>query len=262
VASRDVTDREFVLEELKRTLEKEIELTQLKSKFISMTSHEIRTPLATIQSSTDLIEIISEGVKEEKAHVGLVKQTRKIHAQLSRLTQIISDVVLFEKNNEGKLGYNQIDVDIKRLLVQLAFDQFGLKENESKIELELGHELIMVKSDPALLIHVLRNLIENAIKYTPEGSPKPILKMIRKEKTVDVQIVDFGIGIPQNDTKFLFNTFFRGSNVSNIKGTGLGLSIVNDLVRKLDGKMTFSSKENQGSTFIITLPLERKNLVV
>jgi len=88
------------------------------------------------------------------------------------------------------------------------------------------------------------------------------LKMIRKEKTVDVQIVDFGIGIPQNDTKFLFNTFFRGSNVSNIKGTGLGLSIVNDLVRKLDGKMTFSSKENQGSTFIITLPLERKNLVV
>jgi PAS domain S-box-containing protein len=262
VASRDVTDREFVLEELKRTLEKEIELTQLKSKFISMTSHELRTPLATIQSSTDLIEIISEGVKEEKAHVGLVKQTRKIHAQLSRLTQIISDVVLFEKNNEGKLGYNQIDVDIKRLLVQLAFDQFGLKENESKIELELGHELIMVKSDPALLIHVLRNLIENAIKYTPEGSPKPILKMIRKEKTVDVQIVDFGIGIPQNDTKFLFNTFFRGSNVSNIKGTGLGLSIVNDLVRKLDGKMTFSSKENQGSTFIITLPLERKNLVV
>lgn len=77
VASRDVTDREFVLAELKRTLEKEIELTQLKSKFISMTSHELRTPLATIQSSTDLIEIISEGVKEEKTQEGLVKQIKK-----------------------------------------------------------------------------------------------------------------------------------------------------------------------------------------
>jgi PAS domain S-box-containing protein len=261
VASRDVTDRELVLEELKRTLEKEIELNQMKSKFISMTSHELRTPLATIQSSADLMEIISEGVKEEDAHGGLVKQIRKIHVQLSRLTHIISDVMLFEKNSEGKLGYNQIDLDIRGLLIQLAFNQFGMFENESKIQLELGNESVMVKSDPALLIHVFRNLIENAIKYTPEGKPKPILKISRKEKSVEVQMIDFGIGIPPAETKYLFDTFFRASNVKNIKGTGLGLSIVNDLVRKLGGKMTFSSIENQGSIFTITIPYERENFI-
>jgi signal transduction histidine kinase len=257
----DSTDKELVLKELYIALEKEVELSHLKSKFISMTSHELRTPLSTMQSSADLMEIISEGVNEENAREGLVKHIRKIHVQLSRLTNIISDVILFEKNSEGKLGYHQLDVDIKGLIIQLAFNQFALNENETKIELDLGSEPVMVKSDPTLLIHVFRNLIENAIKYTPEGSPKPILKMIPNEKSVDVQIVDFGIGIPSEETKFLFNTFFRGSNVGNIKGTGLGLSIVNDLVRNLRGTMTFSSIENQGSTFIISLPLERKNLV-
>jgi PAS domain S-box-containing protein len=259
VASRDVTERELVLEELKKTLKKEIELNQMKSKFISMTSHELRTPLATIQSSTDLMEIISDKIKEEKAHEGLLKQIRKIHVQLSRLTHIISDVMLFEKNNEGKLGYTQVDLDIKSLLIQLVFNQFGMNDNESRIQLELGNEPIMMKSDPALLILVFRNLIENAIKYTPEGSPKPILKIIRKEKSVELQMIDFGIGIPQDEAKFVFDTFFRASNVKNIKGTGLGLSIVNDLVRKLDGKMTLSSKENRGSTFTITIPYEREN---
>jgi signal transduction histidine kinase len=224
-----------------------------------MTSHELRTPLATIQSSTDLMEIISDKIKEEKAHEGLLKQIRKIHVQLSRLTHIISDVMLFEKNNEGKLGYTQVDLDIKSLLIQLVFNQFGMNDNESRIQLELGNEPIMMKSDPALLILVFRNLIENAIKYTPEGSPKPILKIIRKEKSVELQMIDFGIGIPQDEAKFVFDTFFRASNVKNIKGTGLGLSIVNDLVRKLDGKMTLSSKENRGSTFTITIPYEREN---
>ena len=261
LASRDVTERELALDQLKGSLEREVELNLFKSKFISMTSHELRTPLATIQSSTDLIEIISDGVKEEKAHEGLLKHARKIHVQLSRLTRIISDVLLFEKSKEGKLGANQIDVDLKALLIGLVFNQFVLKENETKIELELGNKPVMMKSDPELLFHVFRNLIENAIKYTPVGSPKPILKMTRNEKSVEIQIVDFGIGIPQNDIKFLFNIFFRASNVKNIKGTGLGLSIVNDLVRKLDGKMAFSSKEKQGSTFIISLPCERTNSI-
>lgn len=256
----DNTDKELVLEELKRNLEKEIELNQLKSKFISMTSHELRTPLATILSSVDLIEIISNNVKEAKGQEGLVKQTKKIHIQLGRLTQIISDVMLIERNNEGKLLYNQIDVDIKSLLTQLVFNQFGINEDDTKIQLNLGINPVFIKSDPALLFHIFRNLIENAVKYTPEESPKPILKMIPFEKSIEIQIVDFGIGIPQSDTKYIFDTFFRASNVRNIKGTGLGLSIVSDLVKKLDGKLTFSSIENQGTIFTISIPYERKNI--
>jgi signal transduction histidine kinase len=260
-ASRDVTDRELVLAELKRTLEKEIELNQLKSKFITMTSHELRTPLATIQSSADLMEIITEGVHEPKAHEGLVKQIRKIHVQLSRLTQIISDVVLFERNNEGKLEFNQIEVDLKAVVIQLVYNQFAQSENDTKIDLELGDKPILMHSDPNLLFHVIRNLIENALKYTPEGKPKPVLKIAPSKNYVQIIMVDHGIGIPKEEFKFVFDTFFRASNVKNIKGTGLGLSIVYDLVKKLGGKLTFTSEENKGSVFTVTLPYERNYLI-
>lgn len=258
-ASRDVTERELVLEELKKTLDKEIELNQLKSKFISMTSHELRTPLATIQSSADLMEIFVEGIKEEKAQEGLIKQIRKIHVQISRLTQIISEVILSEKNSQGKLVYNQTEVDLRSLITQLVFNQFPINENEPKIRLDLGNEPVILRSDPALLFHVIRNLIENALKYTPEIAPKPILKMMPLDNFVEIQFVDFGIGIPQEETKFVFETFFRASNVKNIKGTGLGLSIVNDLVQKLGGRLTFTSIENQGSIFTVTIPYERND---
>jgi PAS domain S-box-containing protein len=260
-ASRDVTERELVLEELKRNLDKEIELNQLKSKFISMTSHELRTPLATIQSAADLMEIISDGLEQGKTHGSLMKQIRKIHVQISRLTQIISDVMLFEKNIEGKLNYDQSEVDLRGLIIQLVFNQFALTENEPKIQLELGEEPIILRSDPGLLFHVLRNLIENALKYTPEGASRPILKIFPKLKSIEIQVVDFGIGIPEEEAKYVFDTFFRASNVKNIKGTGLGLSIVSDLVKKLGGKLTFASIENQGSTFTVNLPYERKYTV-
>jgi signal transduction histidine kinase len=82
-----------------------------------------------------------------------------------------------------------------------------------------------------------------------------------KAKHIEIQVVDFGIGIPEEESKFVFDTFFRASNVKNIKGTGLGLSIVNDLVKKLGGKLTFSSKVNHGSTFTIILPYERNHFI-
>jgi signal transduction histidine kinase len=112
-----------------------------------------------------------------------------------------------------------------------------------------------------LLFHVIRNLIENALKYTPEGKPKPLLRLVTSPKLVQIEMVDYGIGIPKEEYKFVFDTFFRASNVKNIKGTGLGLSIVHDLVKKLGGKLTFTSEENQGSVFTVTLPYERDYLI-
>ncbi len=259
--SRDVTEREFVLEELKRTLEKKIELNQLKTKFISMISHELRTPLAIIQSSADLIELNTEKIEEEKTYTGILNQIRKIHVQLSRLNNIISDVMLFEKNDHGKLDTIEIDVDIRSHLTQLVFNRFGLKENKTKIKLDLGSEPLVLKSDPTLLMYVFGNLIENAIKYTPEGSPKPILKVIQNPESVEIHVIDFGIGIPEGETKFVLDTFHRATNAKDIKGTGLGLSIVTDLLEKLGGKLTFYTKEHLGSTFIVTMPYEKKNFI-
>jgi PAS domain S-box-containing protein len=219
--SRDVTEREIILGELKGTLEKKIELNQLKTKFISMISHELRTPLSNI----------------------------------------ISDVILFEKNDHGKLDTIEIDVDLRSHLTQLVFNRFGLKDNKTKIKLDMGSGPLVVKSDPTLLTYVFGNLIENAIKYTPEGSPKPILKVIQNPESVEIHVIDFGIGIPADQTKFVLDTFHRATNAKDIKGTGLGLSIVTDLLEKLGGKLTFYTKEHLGSTFIVTIPYEKKNLI-
>jgi signal transduction histidine kinase len=142
-----------------------------------------------------------------------------------------------------------------------VYNQFALHENETKIGLELGEDPVMIYSDPNLLYHVVRNLIENALKYTPEGKPKPVLQIVPEKNVVHVRMVDHGIGIPKEEFKFVFDTFFRASNVKNIKGTGLGLSIVYDLVKKLGGKLTFSSEENKGSIFTVTLPYERNYLI-
>jgi signal transduction histidine kinase len=170
---------------------------------------------------------------------------------------MISDVMLFEKNNEGKLVYNQAEVEIKSLILQLVYNQFAPQVNEAKIDLDLGTKEVMIQSDPNLLFHVLRNLIENALKYTPEGRPRPELKLMACDKDVKIILKDHGIGIPQEELKFVFDTFFRASNVKNIKGTGLGLSIVNDLVKMLGGKLSFTSEENKGSVFTVILPYER-----
>jgi signal transduction histidine kinase len=125
----------------------------------------------------------------------------------------------------------------------------------------MGSGPLVVKSDPTLLTYVFGNLIENAIKYTPEGSPKPILKVIQNPESVEIHVIDFGIGIPADQTKFVLDTFHRATNAKDIKGTGLGLSIVTDLLEKLGGKLTFYTKEHLGSTFIVTIPYEKKNLI-
>ncbi|WP_304516819.1 sensor histidine kinase [Cecembia rubra] len=127
-----------------------------------------------------------------------------------------------------------------------------------QIEVNLPTDDKIIETDASLLSHAVKNIIENAIKYSPDSTEKPILDLIFEKNKFEIIVKDFGLGIPKEEQKHIFNSFFRAKNVSNIKGTGLGLNIVHEFVKKLGGKVSFSSKEGVGTTFIISMPYQEE----
>lgn len=252
--SRDVTDREKMLEELKISLAKEKELNQLKSRFISMTSHEFRTPLATIMSSTELLGMILR--RSEAGDLITMSETHisRINAQVKRLTAVISDLLILEKSSQNKIVFTQQEILINRFVKNIVDNH--ISDMGSKINTDISEEDIIIHTDPTWLSHIIYNLIENAIKYSVNSDQCPEVILEKCEKNILIKVKDYGIGIPQSDQKYIFGSFFRGENVSNIKGTGLGLNIVKEFINKLGGDISFVSQEGKGSVFTLKLPYE------
>lgn len=256
-ASRDVTEREMILAELKVALEKEKDLNRLKSRFISMISHEFRTPLATINSSTELIGLTLSSLRE----TGITEKTNtyltRINTQVKRLTSIISDILLLEKNALEPIPAKLEMAYLNKFILGLVDDYFT-KDNEKEIDVQIPEVDIKIMTDPTWLTHIVKNILENSIKYSPERQKKPKLQIQHLKAHYNIKVTDYGIGIPLDDQKHIFDSFFRAQNVSNIKGTGLGLNIVRDFVNKLGGELTFKSKEGKGSVFNIKFPYLNK----
>ncbi len=251
-ASRDVTERESVLEELKESLAREQELNQLKSRFISMTSHEFRTPLATIMSSTEILEIILGDLEDERLKSKTITHLDRINSQIKRLTGVIADLLILEKNAQDKIIVSQEQVSINHFLRNIVEHHFP--DRAKKIKLHLPKVDRIISLDPSLLSHILNNLIDNALKYSESADLDPELSLFLHNEYYEIKIKDHGLGIPEDDQKYIFGSFFRAKNVRTIKGTGLGLNIVKELVEKIGGEITFNSKENKGTEFIILLP--------
>ncbi len=252
--SRDVTERERMLEELKESLVREKELNQLKSRFISMTSHEFRTPLATIMSSTELLGMILDRVddgmlkEKSKTHIG------RINTQIKRLTTVISDLLILERSAQDKVVISNQEVNINQFVRSVVENH--LSDLGCQIETTYASEEIIIRTDPTWLSHILNNLIDNAVKYSINSTEYPKVSISKQAGDVLIKVRDYGIGIPKSDHKYIFGSFFRAKNVSNIKGTGLGLNIVKEFITKLGGEVSFNSLEGKGSTFTLRLPYE------
>lgn len=258
--SRDVTERELGLRELKKSLVKERELNQLKSRFISMTSHEFRTPLSTILSSMELLQIVASQVDDPKFKEKHQAHVQRINSQIKRLTNVISDVMLLEKHSQNKLVVNAQPVSLRSFVKDVVNLQGSNHEEWDKpLVMKLPEEDRTAFTDPVWLTHVVKNLVENALKYSIDAKKSPILRLRYFAKNYEISVRDFGVGIPGDDQKYIFNSFFRAKNVTHIKGTGLGLNIVNEFVKKLGGKINFHSEEGLGSEFVVTLPYEFNN---
>ncbi|WP_192349010.1 ATP-binding protein [Algoriphagus sp. Y33] len=257
--SRDVTERESILVKLKETLDKEKELNQLKSRFIAMTSHEFRTPLATIFSSADLLEMILKQLDDQDIKARSLRHVEKISTQLSRLTHMVSDVLLMEQNSDGRLNVNLSHLNISEVILDTLQDSFSFDAANPCIHLDLPKRPVSMRSDRTWLTYIVKNIVENALKYSVGKDKMPRLTLRNREGRITLRIQDFGIGVPKGEQKFIFDPFYRSSNANGINGTGLGLSIVYELVLKLGGKIQFKSKENSGTTFSIVFPYELHN---
>jgi PAS domain S-box-containing protein len=252
--SRDVTEREMSIKELKKAIIKERELNQLKSRFISMTSHEFRTPLSTIMSSTELLRLISEKGDKTISKEQLKAHLDRITNQINRLDNVINDVLILEKNEQGKIKTNSQPIYIIGFISSLISEINEDKNRSQKVCLYFPENEKLIYSDSVWLTHIIKNIVENALKYSLPNSLAPELTLSYKASGIEITIKDYGVGIPQEDQKYIFDSFFRAKNVSNIKGTGLGLSIVAEFVKKLRGKIKFKSEIGKGSEFIIQLP--------
>ncbi len=265
--AEDITSRKQAELETYKALQRERELGDLKSRFISMTSHEFRTPLTTIQSSAELLERYRDRLSEEKQLTHL----HRIQTAVERMTQMLDDVLIIGKAESGKLEFQPTPIDVVQFCRHLVEDLQLTAKNQHKINFthqgdctlaaqgtseegsgELSHTLPLV--DEKLLRHILGNLLSNAIKYSPGNSSVQFNLTCFDDKAI-FQIQDQGIGIPPEDLPRLFESFHRARNVGTIQGTGLGLAIVKQCVDLHKGEITVASEVGKGTTFTVTLPL-------
>ncbi|WP_192823460.1 PAS domain-containing sensor histidine kinase [Rufibacter sp. LB8] len=247
---RSLRDLQDAKDTVSHSLEKEKDLSQLKSRFVSMASHEFRTPLSSVQLSASLIERYA--VPE---NANITKHVNKIKSAVGNLTNILNDFLLHERLDAGKVEANFCMFDVVKVSEEITEEmQLVSKEGQNIIYQHTGFKSEF-KLDQNLLKNCIINLISNAIKYSGENTFIEFNTEIT-DGVLTVAIKDYGIGIPQKDHAQLFEPFFRAHNTGTIPGTGLGLHIVRRYVMLMNGSIAFESQLNQGTSFTFTFPVQ------
>ncbi len=248
--TKDLTDAMHQLEkskeELSASLAKEKELSELKSRFVSMASHEFRTPLSTVLSSSYLIQkyLTTEDQSKREKHL------QRIVSSVNMLTDILNDFLSVGKIEEGKIQVRLSQFNIEDHINAIALEiQHNLKNGQQIIYSHHGNADVLM--DASLFKHIIMNLVSNASKFSPEDSPIKIETTGNKEQLV-LSVKDQGMGISKEDQKHLMERFFRGTNAGNIQGTGLGLHIIAKYAELMKGEVVCESELEKETTFKIT----------
>ena len=237
-------------EELLDALEKEKELSELKSRFVTTASHEFRTPLAAILSSSSLIEAYMEKQEPEKTK----KHLKRIQSSVNNLIEILNDFLSIGKLEEGIIKSKPSALQLDEFVNTILLENGTLLKNGQHINYIHLDGNPGVEVDAQILKNIILNLFSNAIKYSNEGKNIDITTSVR-DNLIELKVKDYGIGIPDKDQRFLFSRFFRAKNAINIDGTGLGLHIVKKYVQLLKGSISFSSELEEGSEFVVHIPV-------
>lgn len=235
--------------QLEKSLSKEKEINELKTRFIATVSHEFRTPLASLFASTQMIQRYSQRWSEEK----LNKHYNRIESTVKYLTQLLDDMLTISRADREILSNNpepiEIEIFIQSVLEQLQPDLTDFQRIIFNNELNIN----TVTIDKKLFSHIIINLLINAIKYSPKGGDIELTISSDNENLI-ITVVDSGIGIPEDEIKYIFDAFYRTRNSVGIQGSGLGLNIIKRAVEVLGGDISVESKINIGTTFIIRIP--------
>ncbi|MBE9109981.1 PAS domain-containing protein [Nodosilinea sp. LEGE 07298] len=251
----DITDRKQAEEIVEKAFQKERELSELKSRFISMASHEFRTPLTSIVLYAELLKNYSHTWdKKEKDEA-----FQRIQDAVQTMTDLMDGVLAVGHIEEGKQAFQPKVLDLSHLIQDVIEQAKLLSQTQCNIFFDARPKNINVALDETIARQILTNLIFNAVKYSPDGGDISI-SCRHQGSSLTLQIQDQGIGIPKENQDNIFEPFYRAENVDYIAGTGLGLAIVKQGVYAHRGTISVESEMGQGTTFTITLPCDTESL--
>lgn len=251
----EIERRKLAENKIKESLRKERELNELKTKFLSLVSHEFKTPLSGILTSSTLI---GKYPKEEQQ----AKREKHIHTIIGKvkfLNNILDDFLSVERLETGKVNYKITKFPLSKVINEVIYNANMLLKEGQRINYPEGVDEFELTFDEKALELVLNNLVNNAIKYSPEHTEIDIRVLVNKEM-LEIHVKDCGIGIPKKEQKFIFNRYFRAENALLNQGTGIGLNIAKSNLKNLGGDITFESEQNEGSVFIAQIPLQPKKI--
>jgi PAS domain S-box-containing protein len=250
----DITQRKRAEEDLLKTLEREKELSQLKSNFVSMVSHEFRTPLGIIQSSAELLRDFHGRMRpDERADQldSIVRNTR-------RMAGMMEEVLVLGQLDAGKIDFQPAALDLNIFCRRVVDEVLSATNRRCLIEVSLNAMPSEAQADERLLSHIFTNLLSNATKYSEPGAT--VHFAVERDGQDAVCVVrDRGVGISGEDQQQLFKAFHRGSNVGTRPGTGLGLLLVKRCAELHRGAVQVNSKIGEGTTVTVRLPVFQTN---
>jgi len=248
-----------VIEQLKKSLSKEKELNNLKTKFITLASHEFKTPLSAILSSAQLMDKYAdlENIEKQKEHL------EKVKIMVSRLNGMLDDFLNLENIELGIIKPDFSFFKISHLVNHISQDTTPFLGKNQTLTFDIIND-DTIYHDKKIINIILTNLLYNAIKYSNKNS---IIKIAIRTNADHIyfSVKDNGIGIPKNEQNLIFNRFFRAKNALYYPGTGIGLNISKGYINNLNGNISFVSTINKGTTFNVQLPKiychEKKGIV-
>lgn len=255
-ALRDSTQRKLIesimleQEKLKSALEKETELSNIKSRMMNRIAHEFRTPLAVVQSAIENLTTYYPRFTEQQR---LEKQD-KIRTQIRVITNMLDDIGLVVKGTFTQAHIHRYEIDLTAICRGIA-NQIETNFNRPAIFLLDMPPMLRVKIDANVLKTAIKNIMHNAVLYSPPNAPVTV-RLVQQSDSFELSVIDTGIGIPPNEIPRIFEPFFRGSNIGEISGLGIHLTLALAAVEAHDGSISVESTEGQGSTFTITIPLQ------
>jgi len=236
-------------QDLLKALEHAKEVNAMKSRFVSMASHEFRTPLSAILSSASLISKYPKESQQDKRE----KHVNRIKSSVNILIETLTEFLSMDKLDQGKVTPLKEVFDLPLFCDELMKEVSQSKKEGQIVSYNHKGENKVRDLDQKMLRNILVNLLSNATKYSPKGYPIQLFTKVENKKVI-LQVKDQGIGIPEEDQQYLFEQFYRATNVTNTPGTGLGLNIVKYLAEMMGGKLSYTSEEGKGSTFVVTFP--------
>ncbi len=250
----DITEVVKKEEYLTEIIAKEKELNNSKSQFIRITSHELRTPLAIIQANTEILEMFHSGSLGINSKLKPEVMMGRIMKEVRLMTEILNELMMISRIEAGKMEYAPDNIDVLKFVEDIKNDFYNPHTDGRALTVHcMCENNCFATIDKKLMRHAIVNLINNAFKYSAGRNP-PHISLQKIDNTLIFEVTDFGIGIPEDDQKKLFSSFFRASNAGVIQGSGLGLMVVDYVVKKHNGRISFSSVQNEGSIFKISLP--------